>query len=37
MDDEYITNMSPNDILNENKTIKKLKKAETELAEVKKI
>ena len=36
MDDEYITNMNPNDILDENETIKKLKKAETELAEVKK-
>jgi len=28
--------MNPNDILDENETIKKLKKAETELAEVKK-
>ena len=36
MEDEYITNMNPNDILDENETIKKLKKAETELAEVKK-
>ena len=35
MEDEYITNMNTNDIIDENETIVKLNKAEAELAEVK--
>ena len=35
MEDEYITNMNPNDIMDENEPIQKLKKAEAELAEMK--
>ena len=35
MEDEYITNMNPNDIIDENETMKKLKKTEADLAELK--
>ena len=36
MEDEYVTNMNSNDIIDENETIQKLKKAEAELVELKK-
>ena len=36
MENEYITNMNSNAIIDENETIQKLKKAEEELVEIKK-
>ena len=37
MADEYVTNMNTNDILDENETIVKLRKVETELTQAKNI